>query len=633
MKNQSRIYFFVILILVLTGYACNNQNRDETIGEESLIQVSPGVLKAGDEVILDVIISIPDGGIAEGGGILFPFYMKPWDGLLKGVSADKKLNKYVSAERSDGGELEIVNVQTNPEWDILSDLKVFVRGSDVSEGEKIKVTFGNEDQKVMVKRKQKSFFLEVELDTEGNGEYKFMDPPDLPIAEAAPVKLFVTAPSHVSAGEDFEVVIYTEDKYNNVCETYKSLLDIHTLSDSARYSMTYQARSWDVNKDLDRNSFTFSLDEEGIYYIRVSDAKLGLNAVSNPVKVYGGSLEKNLYWGEIHVHSQLSDGGGELQDLYRDGYARGLDFVAITDHNFGRGARGTREERIREICAEAERFNLPGKFVSIPAGETHFFPLMHVNFYFDRADPDYMIDLVNSIDEVTENLGREWQDKSVHQLMKDVEPYWEIFDNEPYAGNTLVIPHHTMWWGIKPFINADRMKLIEIYSTHGTSEVRDQKNVPDPLKMEPGRLQGDPERKFSARELLDENMPIGFVGGSDNHSGQSGFNAITGVYGEELTRKTLVSYLYEKDCYATTSNRTLITIEPAGDEYFISVAGDGDIDVVEVISNGETMYQSAHKPGRILEFQWTPRQPEGYFYIRVYLNDGHEAAWSSPVWL
>ncbi len=636
MDTKIKSLFSIGLAFLLTGFGCSDikqENGKIRTAKESPIEISPGVLKAGDQVILDVIITVPEGGIEKGGSILFPFYMKPWDGLIKGVSADKKLNQYVSAVRSDEGGLEIENVLTNPEWDILSDLKIFIRESDMAAGEKIRITFGTEEQKVMVKRKQKSFYLEVELDADGDGDYRRLDPPGLPIAEAAPEKLYVIAPSHAVAGQDFEVIVYAEDRFNNVCETYKSLLDIFTLEDSSENNLNYQLREWDNSELLDRNAFSFSIEEEGIFYIKARDGKLGLTAVSNPVKVGSTLPEKGLYWGEIHVHSQLSDGRGELQDLYRDGYARGLDFVAITDHNFGRGARGTREERIREICAEAERFNRPGEYVTIPAGETHFLPVMHMNFYFDRADAEYMIDLVNSIDSVTDNLSNDFENFSKEQLKKEVEPYWEVFNRDQYTGSTMVFPHHTMWRGIRPYLNADRMRLIEIYSVHGTSEIRDQEDTPQALQMKPGRLEGDPDQKFSARELIDDQMRIGFAGGSDNHDGQTGFNAITGVYGNELTRKAVIDELYEKDCYATSSNRTLITIEPSGDGYHISVAGDGEIDVVEVISNGEPVYRSTRDPGRILEFDWTPRRVEGYFYIRVYLNDGHEAAWSSPVWM
>jgi hypothetical protein len=358
-----------------------------------------------------------------------------------------------------------------------------------------------------------------------------------------------------------------------------------------------------------------------------------LSSVSNPIIVSEEPPDKNLYWGEVHVHSQLSDGRGELQDVYRDGYARGLDFVAITDHGFGRNDRGTLEERIQEICREADRFNRPGEFIAIPAGETHYMPVMHMNMFFDEADPDNILELVNSIDAVTKDLRANWKNMDAAQLADGVIPYWDLFKSEVYDKHSLVFPHHTMWLGIKPFIDVDRTRVIEIYSVHGTSEIRDQENTPKHLQMKPDRMQGDQNNKFSACEILNDGIRLGFVGGSDSHEGQAGYNAITGVYAGELNRRSIIQGIYDKDCYATSSNRTLINLEKNGNGYDCTVAGDGVLDVVQVIYNGEVVFEPENISGSVCEFEWIPpAPPEGYFYVKAILEEGHEAAWSSPVW-
>jgi hypothetical protein len=630
--NFARQLILLFGLFIISGGCYDNANKKAQA--ESLIQISPDNLKVGEETIVTITVTAPEGGIAVGGGTLFPFYMKPWNGLIKGISEDKTSNTLVSVTRSDGGKIMAENILTNPQWEILSDLKILIQETPLPERESIIIQFGNDIQHVNVGRKQLSFFLEAELDANGNGEYTRMIPPLLPIAESDPVKLYLVAPAYTVSGEEFEVVIYGEDEKLNVCEAYEAQIEVSLMDSNNEEIIHYQMHKWDPEKDLDRNSFSYAIKNNGIYYLHAIDNKRGLTAFSNPIIVSDKLPEQNLYWGEVHVHSQLSDGRGELQDVYRDGYARGLDFVAITDHGFGRKERGTLEERIQEICREADRFNRPGEFVAIPAGETHYLPVMHMNMFFDVADPDKILTLANSIDEVTKDLRKNWRNMNSEELAEGVIPYWDIFKNEVHDKHSLVFPHHTMWLGIKPFIDAERTRVIEVYSVHGTSEIRDQENTPKSLQMKPDRIKGDQDQKFSAREMLNDGIKLGFVGGSDNHEGQAGYNAITGVYVNELNRKSIIQGIYNKKCYATSSNRTLIQVDQINVGFSCVVAGDGDIDVVQVIYNGEISFERKHISGRIYEFEWSPPEPrKGYFYIKAILEDGHEAAWSSPIWV
>jgi len=622
------ILFFGLLII--SGGCYDNANKKDQA--ESLIQISPDNLKVGEETMVTITVAAPEGGIDVGGSLQLPFYLKPWNGLIKGVSEDGKSNTLVSVSRSDGGKIEAENIITNPQWLILSDLKIDIVDTPLHEGESIEIQFGSGNQKVVVGRKQLSFFLEAELDADGNGEYTRLIPPLLPIVESNPARLNVVAPAYVKLGEAFEVIIYGEDEKLNVCEAYEGEIDISLLNNNGDV-ISYQMRKWDHMKDLDRNSFSYTLNERGIHYLQAIDHERGLSTISNPIIVTENLPDKNLYWGEVHVHSQLSDGRGELQDVYRDGYARGLDFVAITDHGFGRNERGTLEERIQEICREAERFNRPGEFIAIPAGETHYLPVMHMNMFFDVADPDKILTLANSIDEVTKDLRKNWKNMNPDQLAEGVIPYWDVFKNEAHNNHSLAFPHHTMWLGIKPFIDEERTRVIEIYSIHGTSEIRDQEKTPKSLQMKPDRMKGDPDQKFSAREILDDGIRLGFVGGSDSHEGQAGYNAITGVFVNELNRSSIIQGIYNKECYATSSNRTLINVEENKPGYKCIIAGDGELDVVQVICNGEVVFEPENISGRVCEFDWIPPAPPvGYFYVKVILEKGHEAAWSSPVW-
>ncbi len=68
--------------------------------------------------------------------------------------------------------------------------------------------------------------------------------------------------------------------------------------------------------------------------------------------------------GDLHVHSDWSDGADSLEAMVAAAAARGLQYVAITDHSHGRGiARGLSVERLHEQRRAIE--NLRRRFTTI----------------------------------------------------------------------------------------------------------------------------------------------------------------------------------------------------------------------------------------------------------------------------
>jgi DNA polymerase (family 10) len=62
--------------------------------------------------------------------------------------------------------------------------------------------------------------------------------------------------------------------------------------------------------------------------------------------------------GDLHVHTDWSDGHDSIEDMALAARARGYQYVAITDHSAGRGvAHGLNEERLRSQIAEIKRLN------------------------------------------------------------------------------------------------------------------------------------------------------------------------------------------------------------------------------------------------------------------------------------
>ncbi len=62
--------------------------------------------------------------------------------------------------------------------------------------------------------------------------------------------------------------------------------------------------------------------------------------------------------GDLHVHSDWSDGHDSIEVLAASARARGYQYLAITDHSVGRGiAHGLSEERVRQQVAEIRALN------------------------------------------------------------------------------------------------------------------------------------------------------------------------------------------------------------------------------------------------------------------------------------
>ncbi len=632
--------------MMVAGFTVMNSRRSVMLGAFAALlgaatsssspavdfEFSPTSLVVGKPTIVEMRITAPAGGIAPGGAVFFPFYLKPWTGLERGLSADKTTNRLVRAERGDGGSAKIRNTNRNPEFDILSDLVIEITGSPLAAGQSLAVTFGTNEQKVTPRRKQRLLVVEAKLDRHGDGGFETLQPKRLRVDAGEPESLHLVAPSYVKPGELFQVAAWLEDAADNLCETVTVPLAISwvTMTGAEGALPSYTIRALDQTQELDRNQFAVNLARPGVYYLRARARVNGaeFEAVSNPV-VVTEDVNRRLYWGDIHIHTQASDGRGELADVYRDGYGKGLDFISITDHGFGRDARGSVAERLEAVCRHAERYHRPGRYLAIAGGETHYLPKNHVNLYFREAGVQRMKSVLDRLAaaKIKQKLGQ-WTDADVRAAGRT---YWEAIRQPGYERFPLAIPHHTMWQGVEGFLDGKRGRLFEIFSVHGSSETRDQADIPKPLRMKEWRMEAYSETKYSAREALARGHRLGFAGGSDTHEGQPGHDALTGVWLPELTRDAIFEALYNRQCYATSANRTIIEIERDGRAVSGRVMADGELDRVELIAGGEVAHTVELTGPRVAEISWTAPAGTDYCYVRVLLREA-EAAWSSPVW-
>ncbi len=301
----------------------------------------------------------------------------------------------------------------------------------------------------------------------------------------------------------------------------------------------------------------------------------------------------NLYFGEIHTHTGLSDGRGEPADAVAVGKAH-LDFCALADHaqfpdlsdfdewEWGRARHaGWREgvpgvkARWHEVQALMRDYYEPGQFVTFLAQEWS---------------------------------SNRWGDHNIYYLRDDEPLRFASSLSELYAAvegvDAMVIPHHTAypprqrgfdWTG---FDNA-KAPVVEIFSGHGSSETDHGPFAFTGNPMGPRCPGGTVQR------ALDLGHVIGFIASSDGHDSFPGAygNGLAAIYAPALTRESLWDALWQRRTYAVTGDRIrldfLLNGHPmgrvisAGDgqprQMVIEVDGWDCLDAVEIIKNGRVV--------------------------------------------
>ena len=453
-------------------------------------------------------------------------------------------------------------------------------------------------------------------------------PPTLTVTPGPAETMRVIAPSAARPGETFDVLVVSLDRFENASSTRYE--DRTLLLDDGSVRALGLSFSGSVRIPV-------SLEQEGVYRFRMGEA------TSNAVRVAADA--RGPWWGDTHIHTKVSS-DAQGTDPYV--YARevsGLDFAAVADHCDSMGEAG-----YAQVAGWAEEGDDPGRFVTLPADERN--PASwtgHHNLYF-RATRALMENAVS--DE----------------------------DGQPIPGDpadVMLIPHHTgIGWGGGPTagigaaVDWDAVDdhglrpVMEIYSHHGQSELYDPQHV---LAYEFNRMR-NPERRsnvsmpgpFYAQDYLMMGKRIGFIGSSDEHSGQGGrrHGGLAAVFTEELTRDGIFDALRNRQCYATTGERILVEFSvdgvtmgceatrPKGSTLPIrlQVWGTERLLRVEVLrfrpgrdSRFTPVFSAAPRPESTDASVEIEEELEGdtIYYVRVTQEplEWPGMAWTSPVWI
>jgi len=366
--------------------------------------------------------------------------------------------------------------------------------------------------------------------------------PELTVTPGPAEALRVIAPSSVSPGIPFNVLIVSLDRFENASCT-EFLDETLSLADGTVASSHLNF--------VGRLRVPATIAAEGVFRFRFRDV------VSNAVRVTRD--RRGPYWGDIHIHTKLS---ADAQGTAPYAYARdvsGLDFAGTADHCQSLG-----EEGYEQTLTWAREADAPGRFVTILADERNPRELTgHHNLYF-RDEESF-------ISHRHLPGGAKWRD----MCSAGLDP-----------ARIMVVPHHTgITFGPLPknglggAVDMDAWDdptglrpVMEVYSHHGQSEVYSPHHI---LAYEFNRTR-NPERRGNtsvpgphyAQDYWMKGLRLGAIGSSDEHSGQGGrrHGGIAGVWADKLTRGSIFDAMRARRCYATTGEHILLEFSVDGIE-------------------------------------------------------------------
>ncbi len=459
----------------------------------------------------------------------------------------------------------------------------------------------------------------VATDVDGTRSAKFsgytlvQEQPTLQVIADEPTHFDVYAPTYARVGEPVMLKVLTCDEERNTAEPQEGAIEV-TANDSKAEVDFLPPQGWQR-----RMNVTFGTPGEKL--VRVTDLESGLTGVSNPiicsaqpvaeapsprsnlrqdgvaqapspvpdlaqgVVAQGPSPVLNLYWGDIHGHTILSDGlksPEEYFDFARDEAA--LDFAAIADHS-----QYLSDEDWEYIQRVVSEYNRPGEMVTLLAYEYSLNARKErygdKNIYYPGDEGPLL--------RATDIMRSEYADMAEHA------PEWKDH------GAMMILHQHAH--GSGTFYDPDLVRLCEVYSIWGASESMDATRPLMPAR----------DRDFSghlAADLLAKGWILGFMAASDDHAGRPGKTdwlrtrraypgGLAGVWMPELTREALWEALWNRRCYGTSGARIALEFHvdgaPMGSilegnhpqpRIEVNVTGTETVALVEVLRGREVIH-------------------------------------------
>ena len=346
---------------------------------------------------------------------------------------------------------------------------------------------------------------------------------------------------------------------------------------------------------------------------------------------YPQAPEYNLYYGELHGHTNLSDGMPDIDDYYKNIRDNaGLDFAALSDHDHGGiGNAELYGEKWDIIKNKAREYDEPGKFSVILAYERDSYPWYN-NLVVYYRDHD----------------GEMFRGKTDGELER------ELLLDMLNRDDILVVPHDTYHLEAGADFNTIPPELftplLEICSRGDSAEYFGNPQNERDAQCEGGFWQ----------DALKRGAKMGCIAASDDHqlhngitceggprkkySGLEIYPGITGVWAEENTHEAIFDALKKRRCYGFTGGRVYLDFRTnchyMGEEFahrgvreiYYSIKADAKIKRVTVVKNCRD-YMLLRRAEQFF-YDYKAENETDLYYLRVEFEDGR-CAWTSPIWI
>ena len=332
-------------------------------------------------------------------------------------------------------------------------------------------------------------------------------------------------------------------------------------------------------------------------------------------------LDWNLYFGQLHAHTDISNGAGSVEEAFQ--YASqvdGLDFFAVTDHSdsFDNADMGAIDADGADISADWAA----GKQAAASVTGEDFVGL----FGFEMTWPE---------------------DKQLGHISTFNTPGWQTrdqadFENVPTALENYYKALTSAPGSVSQFNHPDDIhgdfERFDHYSPQYDAAVS---------LLEVAGEDGVVDCGYYDR-ALDEGWHVAPTNNQNNHNGQWGdaSDARTVVLAKSLTEEALYAAMKDRRVYATQDSDLAIFYElngavmgsilPKSEEaeitVFLSDPTDEAIGNVEVVTDGGAVLVSEYveTPSQVLELPASGGR--SYYYLRITQPDG-DVAVTAPVWM
>lgn len=497
-------------------------------------------------------------------------------------------------------------------------LAIGIGGRRLEPGEQVRIDYGSGPAGAVVDKfaeRGSQFWLAVDGNADGIRAF-LADTPTVEVAPGPARMLLLHLPSVARPGATVRLTAAVLDAAGNTGLPVEGEI----LLEAAPEGVEVERRIVLDQAMGGRITVPLVASEPGVVRLRATGPN-GLSAESNPMLVTREG--PRILWGDLHGHSNFSDGTGLPEDYYR--YARdvaALDVAALTDHDhWGIPFLDAAPELWKEIQKQTHSFYEPGRFVTLEGYEWTSWIYGHRHVLHFGTGLEIRSSLDPAFDTPTE--------------------LWSSLRGEP----ALTVAHHSAGgpiatdWSIPP--DAELEPITEIVSVHGSSESLDS----------PGVIYSPVPGNF-VRDALARGYRLGFVGSGDTHDGHpglghlaSGVGGLAAIQSEENTRESVLAALRARRAYATNGPRIILDVEldgrPMGSAVPVSASGrlvvrvitPDPLDRIDLVADGRVVDSIPGEEKRLFAFESEIRSSgPGTLYVRVIQTNGG-TAWSSPFFL